>query len=170
MKTLVALFILCGQLAMAQAIAPANNQVETQVVEVPSDILNFTPAQAIVGRPYFDWGHAQNGFGYCYEWIAPGQALNQGQPVSNYNCEVVRPSFHQWGRAQNGFGYCYQYTPYGVAMNMGQPQANHFCELRSPSYYAWSRAQNGNIYCYQYTGTGIAMNQGQPVSEYFCRR
>lgn len=118
---------------------------------------------------YFDWGRAQNGWGYCYEWTCAGDVLNQGQPVSNYACEAVRPSYFDWGRAQNGWGYCYQYTPQGLTMNAGQPVSNYSCEQRRPSYYAWGRSQDGLTRCYQYTPQGIALNQGQPVSEYYCR-
>lgn len=118
---------------------------------------------------YYNWGKAQNGFGYCYEWACNGSPLNGGQPVSNYLCESVRASYYDWGKAQNGWGYCYQYTPYGVAMNQGQPVSDYMCESRRPSYYSWARSQDGRTRCYQYTPYGVAMNKGQPVSDYFCR-
>ena len=118
---------------------------------------------------YYDWGRAQNGYGYCYEWTCYGDVLNQGQPVSNYSCEAVRPSYFNWGRAQNGWGYCYQYTPQGLTMNQGQPVSNYSCEQTRPSYYSWGRSQDGSTRCYQYTPQGTAMNQGQPVSEFYCR-
>lgn len=118
---------------------------------------------------YYNWGKAQNGFGYCYEWACNGSPLNGGQPVSDYLCESRRPSYYDWGKAQNGWGYCYQYTPYGVAMNKGQPVGDYLCESRRPSYYSWARSQDGRTRCYQYTPYGVAMNKGQPVSDYLCR-
>jgi hypothetical protein len=117
---------------------------------------------------YYNWGKAQNGNGYCYQWACTGDALNNGQPVSNYSCEALRPSYYDWSKAQNGWGYCYQYTPYGVVMNQGQPVSNYSCESKSPSYYSWGHGQDGQTHCYQYTSKGAAMNQGQPVSDYYC--
>ena len=93
---------------------------------------------------YYDWGTAQNGWGYCYKWARNGSVLNDGRPVDDFHCERVRPSRPRWGAAQNGWGYCYRYTPYGVAMNEGYPIDNYYCEQRRPSYYSWGTAQNGN--------------------------
>lgn len=118
---------------------------------------------------YYDWGRAQNGYGYCYEWSSDGYVLNNGQPVSEHYCENVRPSYYYWGQAQNGWGYCYHYTPSGIPMNQGQPVSNYTCERVAHSHYQWGRAQNGYTYCYQYTPNGYAMNQGQPVSNHYCR-
>jgi hypothetical protein len=118
---------------------------------------------------YYDWGRAQNGWGYCYEYTNYGQVLNQGMPVSNWNCEQAHPSYYSWGQAQSGWGYCYQYTSYGVAMNEGSPVSNYSCEQTSPSYYSWGRGNDGYTHCYQYTGSGVAMNEGNPVGDFYCR-
>lgn len=118
---------------------------------------------------YFDWGRGRDGWGYCYEWASNGQPLNQGNPVSNYNCERGRPSYFDWGRGRDGWGYCYQYTPYRDSMNQGNPVSNYNCERTRPSYYAWGRGQDGYTYCYQYTARGDSMNAGAPVSNYNCR-
>ncbi|MEM7645789.1 MAG: hypothetical protein AAF203_02665 [Pseudomonadota bacterium] len=117
---------------------------------------------------FFDWGQAQNGWGYCYKWASSGAVLNNGQPVPNFRCERVNPSRPRWGQAQNGWGYCYRYTPYGVAMFEGQPIDEYECERVRPSYYDWGRGQDGYTYCYQWTPRGIAMNEGRPVANYFC--
>lgn len=76
---------------------------------------------------HYDWGRAQNGYGYCYEWTSQGYVLNGGQPIANFYCEQTRPSLYNWGRANNGYTYCYQWTPDGYAMNGGQPVANFYC-------------------------------------------
>lgn len=131
-----------------------------------TDASNFRPTSY---GSYYNWGRAQNGWGYCYEWTYEGYVLNGGQPVGDYLCESTRPSYYGWGAAQNGWGYCYHYTPDGLAMNNGQAMANYLCESYSPSHYSWGRGQNGNYYCYQYTPNGLVMNSGQPVDNYFCR-
>jgi hypothetical protein len=162
MKTIITALLLLGSVAFAQV----STQIESSSIEIMTSVQPVPPPY--YGQPYYDWGRAQNGYGYCYEWVN-GQPLHQGQPVSNYLCEQVRPSSYLWGRAQNGYGYCYQYTPYGVVMNQGQPQSNYMCERTSPSYFAWGNGMDGYLHCYQYTGNGIVMNQGQPVSDYQCR-
>ena len=40
---------------------------------------------------YYDWGKANNGFGYCYKWASNGKVLNQGKPVANFYCENNKP-------------------------------------------------------------------------------
>ncbi len=76
---------------------------------------------------YYDWGRAKNGWGYCYMWSSNGYVLNEGRPVSNYNCERYRPSYYDWGKGVNGYTYCYQWTSYRVAMNEGKPVDNYYC-------------------------------------------
>ncbi len=163
MKFLTTLFLFLGLTASLPAVA---NDNQTSAVTVSAN--SFELGIECTGT-YYNWGQARNGYGYCYEWTCRGDVLNQGQPVSNYSCESVRPSYYDWGTAQNGWGYCYQYTPYGVAMNVGQPVNNYSCESSRPSYYAWGRSQDGNTRCFQYTAKGVTMNQGQPVSNYYCQ-
>lgn len=117
---------------------------------------------------YYDWGRAQNGWGYCYEWASNGTVLNGGEPQSNWNCEQVNPSHFAWGRAQNGWGYCYQWTPYGVAMHEGSPQSHWNCEQVAPSHYTWGRGQDGNTYCYQVSPEGYYLHEGSPQSNSYC--
>lgn len=126
--------------------------------------------EAVQSYPYsrYDWGLAQNGFGYCYEFTREGNVLNGGQPVPNYLCEQVRPSRVDWGTATNGYGYCFQWTPYGVPMNEGRSIDAYNCERLRPSYYNWARATNGYTYCFQFTPYGVAMNEGRSVPNYFC--
>jgi hypothetical protein len=76
---------------------------------------------------YYNWGRANNGYGYCYQYTANGLAMNEGKPQSNYYCEMVKPSYYYWGRANNGNTYCYQYTASGLAMNEGKPVSNYYC-------------------------------------------
>ncbi len=157
-KLIFIVLVVAGSLANAQILSGSQSAVEMH----PNQVTEASGS-------YFDWGKAQNGFGYCYHWASTGAVLNGGSPVSNYNCERNRPSYFNWGRAQNGFGYCYQYTPYGVSMNQGAPQSNYNCERTRPSYYSWGRGQDGQTRCYQYTPNGVALNQGSPVSNHFCQ-
>ncbi|MGE3682754.1 MAG: hypothetical protein AB7G93_13600 [Bdellovibrionales bacterium] len=117
---------------------------------------------------YYDWGQAQNGWGYCYQWTCDGRPLNGGRPVGNYLCEANQPSHYGWGRAQNGWGYCYRWTPKGVAMNGGQPVGNYLCEAVAPSSYRWGTGMDGHARCYQWSPEGYALNQGRPVANYLC--
>ena len=176
MKTL---FIILGLVVFGlQAQADQTLAVEFQGVE-ESPVCEFQADPSYQGLPgvmaergrrgfYYDWGKANNGWGYCYKWTNDGRVLNGGKPVDNYNCERVNPSYHNWGRGNDGWGYCYQWTAYGVAMNQGQPVSNYSCESVNPSYYSWGQSKAGNTRCYQYTANGYAMNKGQPVSDYNC--
>lgn len=161
MKTLTLIFLTAALLIGANALAD-------ETTSTPVSFNAYDAGMACTGS-YYNWGKAQNGWGYCYEYTCAGDVLNQGQPVSNYMCESVRPSYYNWGRAQNGWGYCYQYTPYGVTMNKGMPVSNYSCEASRPSHYAWGRGGDGMTRCYQYTPDGVALNKGQPVSDYLCK-
>lgn len=168
--------ITSGPLAFATETDSTLAGVESQgdsatfrTTELPVEmLLSSQPMSPPSHGSYYDWGRGQNGWGYCYEWAAPGYPLNGGSPVSNWFCEDLNPSYHYWGQGMNGWGYCYQYTPYGVAMNEGSPQSEWSCERVAPSYYAWGRGQNGYTYCYQWTPNGYAMNGGQPVPNFYC--
>lgn len=116
---------------------------------------------------YYDWGLANDGFGYCFQFTGHGQVLNGGRPVNSYLCEQERPSVYNWARANNGYGYCFHFTPYGHAMDQGRPANSYNCEQTSPSYYQWARANNGYTYCFQFAN-GLVLNEGRPVSNYFC--
>ena len=152
-----------------------SDQSVNNIIKIDSRNTNIlsesTPSERSPGGgygSYYDWGEAQNGYGYCYKWTENGSVLNEGRPVSNYLCEEVNPSYVEWGEAQNGWGYCYQKTPYGVAMNEGKPVSNYRCEAVSPSYYEWGEAQNGHTYCYQWAENNVVLNEGKPVSDYYC--
>ena len=163
MKNIIfAITLCCGLFTFATEMSSVTTQANQSYVVAS----NEAPA---IGGSYFNWGRAQNGFGYCYQWTSTGQLLNGGAAQPNFYCEQVNPSFFNWGRAQNGFGYCYQFTGTGLLMNLGQPQSNYSCEQRSPSHYAWGRGQDGYTRCYQYSPSGLALNAGQPVNNYFCQ-
>ncbi len=126
-------------------------------------------AAVLIGGSYYNWGRAQNGFGYCYQWASNGQVLNGGAAQPDFYCEQVSRSFFNWGRGQNGFGYCYQFTGNGLLMNLGAAQANYSCEQRSPSYFSWGRGQDGFTRCYQYAPSGLPLNNGAPASNFYCQ-
>lgn len=184
MKSLQRLF---GILAVTAG-AAAHAQIETPSIEtgtlfqqsenfssdsssaLESDALSILRWRRPPGTgSYYNWGRAQNGWGYCYQWTMDGHVLNGGNPVDNFYCEQRHPSYANWGRAQNGWGYCYQYAPQGYVLNQGQPIPNMSCERTSPSFYRWGQSVNGMTYCYQYTPNGYVLNQGQPVPNYYCQ-
>jgi hypothetical protein len=156
--------------AFAQADLSSSQLHQEQIFNIQNSLAESTIDQntTMMSYSYYNWGRANNGYGYCYQYASNGQVLNGGTPVSNYLYEMNKPSYYNWGRANNGYGYCYQYTANGLAMNEGKPQSNYYCEMVKPSYYYWGRANNGNTYCYQYTASGLAMNEGKPVSNYYC--
>ncbi len=163
MKNIIFAITLCyGVFATADNLSSVATKADQSYSVASNEAVNVAGA-------YFDWGRAQNGFGYCYQWANPGQVLNGGAAQPNFYCEQVNPSFFNWGRAANGFGYCYQFTGNGLLMNLGQPQSNYSCEQRSPSHYAWARGQDGYTRCYQFSPSGLALNSGQPVNNYFCQ-
>ena len=117
---------------------------------------------------YFQWGTAQNGWAYCYEYTDRGDVLNNGNPVDNQNCERNAPSRAAWGLGKDGWGHCYRYAPTGVAMNKGQPIDEFECEAVAPSHYDWGRGQDGYTHCYKYEPSGMALNSGMSVDNAFC--
>lgn len=153
---------------LALSLFSAANVLASQGQTCASPGINMLDIGAACTGSYYNWGKAQNGWGYCYQYACTGAVLNGAQPVSDYFCESVRPSYFDWGKAQNGWGYCYQYTPTGLTMNVGKPVSNYSCEAVRPSYYSWNRSVDGQTRCYQYTAKGVAMNEGKPVSNYYC--
>lgn len=98
------------------------------LASAPSAVLSEAPiAQDFNTGSYFDWGRGRDGWGHCYEWTFDGRVLNGGQPVADYQCEMVAPSRYSWGRGMDGYTYCYRVTPNGLVLNQGRPVASYYC-------------------------------------------
>ncbi|MGE0631547.1 MAG: hypothetical protein AB7O96_04020 [Pseudobdellovibrionaceae bacterium] len=119
-------FLALGSAAVASEQVATNLNVDFQSKQADAP-LAIEPEVDPQAYYYYDWGRGRNGWGYCYMWDRYGRVRNGGYPVSNYNCERVRPSYFRWARSRNGYYYCYQYTPYGVIMNEGYPVSNYYC-------------------------------------------